>query len=89
MSLKRKRSSYDVKFKLNVIEYAKENSNCAAERKFGVTEKMVRDWRQKEDKLRNAPFTKIKKLRTGSSPYGEMETKLKEWILDLVNMRTK
>ena len=42
MSSKRKRNSYDSAFKLKVIEYAENHNNCAAEREFGVTEKMVR-----------------------------------------------
>lgn len=46
---KRKRMSYDVSFKLKVVEFAEKKSNCAAEREFGVTEKMVRDWRNKKD----------------------------------------
>jgi transposase-like protein len=43
MSTKRKRLSYDASFKLRVIEFAESESNAAAEREFGVSEKLVRD----------------------------------------------
>ena len=39
--MKRKRNAYDVAFKLKVVKFAKSHSNRAAEREFGVTEKMV------------------------------------------------
>ena len=54
MSSKRKRNSYDSAFKLKVIEYAENHNNCAAEREFGVTEKMVREWRKKKSELGGA-----------------------------------
>ena len=78
----RKCDCYDVQFKLKVIQYAKEHSNCAAERYFGVTEKMVRDWRAKEEKLNKSDKT-IKKMRTVLSPYEDLECKLKDWVHDL------
>ena len=77
---KRKRTSYDVTYKLKVIAYAEENSNCAAERQFGVTEKMVRDWRNKKEKLLNTPKT-MKKMRMGISPYDDLEKELSAWII--------
>ena len=83
MSQKRKRNSYDVSYKLKVVEFAKGSSNCAAEREFGVTEKMVRDWRMKEEKLQNASSKTLKKMRPVLAPYEDVESKLKEWILDL------
>ncbi len=36
----------------------KENGNRGAERKFNVSEKIVRDWRKKEDELRSTKKTK-------------------------------
>jgi len=45
IGLKRKhRSSYDASFKLQVVEFAEQSSNMAAERQFGVCEKQVREW---------------------------------------------
>ena len=37
--LKRKPTSYTIHFKLKVVNFAKENSNQAAEHKFSVSEK--------------------------------------------------
>ena len=34
------------RFQLQVVKYAAENGNGAAERKFGVSEKLVVDWRK-------------------------------------------
>ena len=51
MSTKRKCHSYDSGFKLKVIEYAENNNYCAVAREYLVTEKMVRDWRNKKSKL--------------------------------------
>jgi len=42
MSLKRKRNSYDAQFKLEVIKFAEENNNSAADRHFAVSEKLVK-----------------------------------------------
>ena len=78
---KRKRMSYDVAFKLKVISFAEEKSNCAAEREFGVSEKMVRDWRMKKEKLSKTPKT-VKKMRLGLSPYDDMEKELHSWIVE-------
>jgi transposase-like protein len=40
---KRKRASYDAAFKLKLIKYAEEHGNRAADREFGVSEKLIRD----------------------------------------------
>lgn len=54
MSVKQKRLSYNVNFKLEVIKYAKEHGNRAAERHFGPppTEKMIREWKKQEEQLK-------------------------------------
>ena len=36
---------YSAKFKLQVVNFADKTNNCAASRKFGVNEKLVRDWK--------------------------------------------
>ena len=77
---KRKRMSYDITFKSKVIAFAEEKSNCAAECEYGVSEKMVRDWRSKKDKLMKQPKT-VKKIRMGLSPYDDLEKELSEWII--------
>ena len=81
--MKRKRNAYDIAFKLKVVEFAKSNSNRAAEREFGVTEKMVRDWRNKENKILTIETQSLKKIRMVLSPYDDLEEKLTEWVLDL------
>lgn len=81
--MKRKRNSYDVTFKLKVIELAKANTNRAAEREFGVTEKIVRDWRAKESKMRDVSSQSVKKMRTVISPYDQIEGTLKQWVIDM------
>ena len=81
--MKRKRNDYDVAFKLKVVEFAKSYSNRAAEREFGVTEKMVRDWRNQENKMLTIETQSLKKMRMVSSPYDDLEEKLTEWVLDL------
>lgn len=43
---------------MKVVTFAKERNNSAAARQYGVTEKMVRDWRSKEEALKNIPRTK-------------------------------
>lgn len=48
---KRQRNSYDSNFKLRVINFAEQHTNAAAEREFGINEKMIRDWRKKKTQL--------------------------------------
>ena len=46
---------YSASFKLQVVKFASDNSNnSAASRKFGMDEKLVRDWRRKIDNIKNA-----------------------------------
>ena len=46
MDQNKHRRFYTIKFKLQVVDYAKEHGNRAAERRFGSppTEKMIRAW---------------------------------------------
>jgi hypothetical protein len=46
--------SYGANFKLMVMKHAEETSNCAAARKFGVTELNVRRWRKQKELLKGA-----------------------------------
>ena len=72
---KKRRTSYTAALKLEVVEYAKENGNCAAERKFGISEKLARDWRKKEDALRI--IKKMKRALRGKKPrWGALEADL-------------
>ena len=81
-SLERKRSSYDASFKLHVIEFAENSSNSAAERQYGVSEKLVRDWRKQKHVLTNMP--RAKKARRGATQaaFPLLEKALHEWVSD-------
>jgi transposase-like protein len=48
------RRSYTAAFKLEVAIYAEENGgNMAAQRKYGVSEKVIRGWRKQKETLRS------------------------------------
>ena len=50
---------YSASFKLQVVKFASDNSNnSAASRKFGIDEKLVREWRRKIDNIKSLPKTK-------------------------------
>ncbi|XP_044278634.1 zinc finger protein 75D-like isoform X2 [Varanus komodoensis] len=78
-----KRTSYSAKFKLEVISYAKEHGNRAAERQFGrpPTECMIRQWRKQEEQLLKMPEKK-KALRGKPAKWPDLEQRLKTWILE-------
>lgn len=78
---KRKRQAYEAGLKLKVIEFAEANNNSAAEREFGISEKLVRDWRKNKAVLMSAPKGQ-KKRRLGISPYDDMEMALNAWVCD-------
>lgn len=86
MTTAKKRFCYSIAYKLDVIGYAKKNGNRAAERHFGSppTEKMIREWRKQEDKLR---LTNKKKhnLRQSKAKWVELEEELKTWVVDQRN----
>ncbi|KAG7172036.1 Pogo transposable element-like 83, partial [Homarus americanus] len=63
---------YEACFKLKVIAYAQSHNNCAASREYGVTEKMVRDWRSKEHLLRSMPRNKCA-MRRGTAHWPILE----------------
>uniref|UniRef100_A0A914MXF0 Brinker DNA-binding domain-containing protein n=3 Tax=Meloidogyne TaxID=189290 RepID=A0A914MXF0_MELIC len=48
----RVKKAYSIEKKIEVIEFAKKNSNHAAARRFGVSRSSVIDWRAQEGKLR-------------------------------------
>ena len=48
---------YSASFKLQVVKFVSDNSNnSAASRKFGIDEKLVRDWRRKIDNIKSAQY---------------------------------
>ena len=76
-----KRKSYSADYKLQVVKYAAENGNRAAERKFGVNEKLVRDWRKAEVTL--TTMKKTKKANRGlKARWPELEKRVHSWVLE-------
>ena len=74
------RRSYKASFKLEVIAYAEEHGNRAAGRKFGISEKLPRDWRKQKPKLNE--MKKSKKADRGCKPrWAQLEDVLEDWIL--------
>ena len=71
--------SYYAAFMLEVTKYAKENGTRAAERMYGLTEKMIRNWRNQEELLKTIP--KTKRTSRGSETNHQFEEDLKTWIV--------
>lgn len=75
---------YDVKFKLNVVQYAEENSGEAAARHFGVDPKRVRKWKKNKTKLQELAKENDKRARLhggGRKKVSEeLEAKVVAWI---------
>jgi len=57
-----KRNKYTAQFKLAVITYAENSNNSAAGREYGVSEKLVRDWRKVSTRLFGSAATCPKTL---------------------------
>ena len=71
---------YSASFKLQVVKFASDNSNnSAASRKFGIDEKLVRDWRRKIDNIKSPPKTKCAD-RGRKCQWPELEKKVVEWV---------
>ena len=65
-----KKRSYEVNFKLQAIQYAKENSKDAAARTFKVDQKRIREWCKQENDLqalKDEKGQKKKRLGGGGS----------------------
>ena len=71
---------YSASFKLQVVKFVSDNSNnSAASRKFGIDEKLVRDWRRKNDNIKSLPKTKCAD-RGRKCQWPELEKKVVEWV---------
>jgi hypothetical protein len=74
--------SYTSSFKLDVVSYAEEHGNRAAERQYGVNERRVREWRGQKERLKEEGG-KRKKLKGGGRKAllgEELEESLTVWI---------
>ena len=71
---------YSASFKLQVVKFVSDNSNnSAASRKFGMDEKLVRDWRRKIDNIKSLPKTKCADCGR-KCQWPELEKKVVEWV---------
>ena len=76
--------SYTVQFKFkDAIKCAEESSNHAAERKFDVDRKRIREWRKQKDKLQSLSKSTARKLPgAGRKPLDyELEDNVAEWVI--------
>ncbi|KFD47118.1 hypothetical protein M513_12028 [Trichuris suis] len=71
--------SYTAGFKLHVVKMAKETNNSQVAKKYGVTQKMVIDWRNREEALKRIPKKKCAR-RSGIAHWPELENYLAEWV---------
>ena len=71
---------YSASFKLQVVKFASDNSNnSAASWKFGIDEKLVRDWGRKIDNIKSLPKTKCAD-RGRKYQWPELKKKVVEWV---------
>ena len=83
-----KMKSYTLKFKLDAISYAEIHGNDAAEKKYKVDGKRIREWRQKKASIQQTVNTKKAKGSqrkriegAGRKPFSEkMDEVVLEWI---------
>ena len=79
-----KKRSYDAAFKLKVIEFAEQNTNRGAARKYDIDEKRVREWKKQKDQL-GSLNSKKRRLDGGGrkAALPDMEEELVTWIESL------
>ena len=78
------RRSYTVKVKLDALEKLRENNGniSLTARDIGITNKMLRDWRNNERSLTDSKFkTTVRKLGSRANPeWPILEERLKDWV---------
>uniref|UniRef100_K7FTH4 HTH CENPB-type domain-containing protein n=1 Tax=Pelodiscus sinensis TaxID=13735 RepID=K7FTH4_PELSI len=74
-----KRPHHSSSKKKKVVNFAKEHNNCAAASQYGVTEKMVRDWKANEDALKSMPSSKCA-LRRGTPHWSKLEKHIADMV---------
>ena len=76
------RRSYTAAFKLEVAIYAEENGgNMVAQRKYGVSEKVIRGWRKQKETLRMTKKSR-KAFRVHAPHWPALEDQLEEFVLE-------
>ena len=78
-----KRTAYEAGFKLQVVKFAEEcQNNRRTAREFGISEKLVRDWRKAAPTLATLPRGK-KACRGLKTQFIREEQQLKDWLMSL------
>ena len=75
-----KHQSYTVSDKLQIVNFAEQHGNRAAEREFGVSEINIRLWRKSKENLEKMPWLKLAN-RGKKAAWPELEIDL-EWITE-------
>src|SRR2546427_294136 len=75
------RRSFTAERKLEIIAYAEQYGNRAAEREFKVSEKNVRDWRRVKSILSVMPKKK-RAQRSGTTKWPELERCVKQYVME-------
>ena len=90
---KRRNKSYSVSYKLDVVRFAKANSNRLAARKYQIDPKRVREWRQKESDLKEMAVRSkdVKRGKGGGrKPCSvELEEDVLSWIRSMRSRRLR
>jgi hypothetical protein len=76
---------YHANFKMMAINYAEVTNNCAAGRKFDVTEANVRRWRQTKEKLRNANSSRKSFSRPKTGRFHDLEQRAIQYVREKRN----
>ncbi|GFX40213.1 HTH CENPB-type domain-containing protein [Trichonephila clavipes] len=76
-----KRSKHRAGFKIKVIQFAKENGNCAAARMFDIGDSSIREWKKNEMTIINMPKKKCA-LRKGVPKWPILEESVANWVLE-------
>ena len=53
-----RKRSFDAAFKLKVVEFAENDTNRGAAKKYGIDEKRVREWKKQKMELQAGPSKK-------------------------------
>ncbi|XP_061180799.1 serine-rich adhesin for platelets-like [Saccostrea echinata] len=77
------RRSFTSKFKLEVVAYAIQTNNMAAQRKYGVGEKLIRYWRKQRSNLENSKKN-LRKLTPSRCAWPDLDALLKSWFFEQI-----
>ena len=79
------RRTYDANFKLMVVKYAEATNNCAAGRKYEVSEPNVRRWRTIKEKLENANSSRKSFSGPKKGRFHELEERVVNYVREKRN----